>query len=76
MNRTNPIVVLLPTTDGYTRRGIWCNDPAADLAELTIVRAERVRRQVSTESGAVDAIDTLVRAIRPRPSDTQVPPRA
>ena len=52
------------------------DDVAADLAELTIVRAERVRRQVSTESGAIDAIDTLVRAIRPRPSDTQAPPRA
>lgn len=37
---------------------------ADDLGDLTIVRAERVRRPVDTETGSVDAIDTLVRATR------------
>jgi SAM-dependent methyltransferase len=40
------------------------DDVAADLAGLTIVRAERVRRPVSTDSGEVVAIDALVRAVR------------
>jgi len=40
-------------------------DVAADLAGLTIVRADRVRRPVSTDAGEVEAIDTLVRATRP-----------
>jgi len=40
------------------------DDVAADLAGLDIVRAERVRRPVSTEAGEVDAIDALVRAVR------------
>ena len=40
-------------------------DVAADLAGLTIVRAERVRRSVTTDSGEVEAIDALVRAVRP-----------
>jgi SAM-dependent methyltransferase len=37
----------------------------AALEGLTIARAERVRRPVSTDEGEVDAIDTLVRASRP-----------
>ena len=49
------------------------DDVAADLAELTIVRAEQLRRPVNTDAGDVDAIDTLVRAIRPRLSDPWVP---
>jgi SAM-dependent methyltransferase len=35
------------------------------LGELTIERAERVRRPVQTDAGPADAIDTLVRARRP-----------
>jgi SAM-dependent methyltransferase len=38
----------------------------AMLGDLTVVRAERVRRPVETEAGTVDAIDTLVRATRSR----------
>ncbi|HLY83053.1 MAG TPA: class I SAM-dependent methyltransferase [Acidimicrobiales bacterium] len=41
------------------------DDVAADLAGLTIVRAERLRRPVSTDAGEVNAIDALVRATRP-----------
>lgn len=33
---------------------------------LRVERAERVRRPVETEAGTVDAIDTLLRAVRPR----------
>jgi len=40
-------------------------DVAADLAGLTIVRAERVRRALTTDDGEVEAIDALVRAVRP-----------
>ena len=36
----------------------------AALAGLTVRRAERVRRPVQTENGVVDAIDTLVAAVR------------
>lgn len=36
----------------------------AALAGLTVRRAERVRRPVQTEQGVVDAIDTLVSAVR------------
>ena len=39
-------------------------DVAADLGGLTIVRAERVRRVVTTDHGDVEAIDALVRAVR------------
>ena len=39
-------------------------DVAADLAELSIERAERVERQVSTDDGDRLAIDALVRAVR------------
>ena len=41
------------------------DEVAADLAGLTIVRAERLHRPVSTDAGEVDAIDALVRATRP-----------
>jgi len=41
------------------------DDVATDLAGLTITKAERVRRPVVTDSGEVDAIDALVRAVRP-----------
>ncbi|MFI5041511.1 MAG: class I SAM-dependent methyltransferase [Acidimicrobiales bacterium] len=41
------------------------DDVAADLAGLTIVRAERVRRAVVTEGGHAEAVDALVRAVRP-----------
>lgn len=37
---------------------------AGQLPGLDIERAERVRRAVATEEGQVDAIDTLVRAVR------------
>ena len=37
---------------------------AGDLRGLTIEKAARVRRPVSTDTGEVDAIDTLVRASR------------
>lgn len=40
----------------------------ATLGDLTVVRAERVRRPVDTEAGTVDAIDTLVRAVRRAPA--------
>lgn len=36
----------------------------ADLAGLTVLRADRVRRPVQTEHGVVNAIDTLVSAVR------------
>jgi SAM-dependent methyltransferase len=39
-------------------------DVASDLAGLDIVRAERVRRAVTTDGGEVEAIDALVRAVR------------
>lgn len=39
---------------------------AADVAGLVIERAERVRRAVETPEGVRDALDTLVRAHRPR----------
>jgi SAM-dependent methyltransferase len=41
------------------------NDLAADLAALDVVKAERVRRPVTTNDGEVEAIDALVRAVRP-----------
>ncbi len=37
----------------------------AMLAGLAVERAERVRRPVETDAGTVEAIDTLVRAVRP-----------
>jgi SAM-dependent methyltransferase len=40
-------------------------DITADLAELEVVRAERVRRIVDNDEGRFEAIDTLVRAQRP-----------
>ncbi|MCZ7526828.1 MAG: methyltransferase domain-containing protein [Acidimicrobiia bacterium] len=40
-------------------------DIVAELGSLQVVRAERVRRPVTTEAGEVEAIDTLVRAVRP-----------
>jgi SAM-dependent methyltransferase len=40
---------------------------AAGLAGLDVRRAERVRRPVETPDGVVDAIDTLVYAVRPGP---------
>jgi SAM-dependent methyltransferase len=40
-------------------------DLASDLAGLEVVRAQRVRRPVETESGVVDAIDALLRARKP-----------
>lgn len=39
---------------------------AAELPGLVIERAERVLRPVSMDQGEVNAIDTLVRATRPR----------
>jgi hypothetical protein len=36
----------------------------ATIGDLTVVRAEQVRRPVDTDDGTVDAIDTLVRATR------------
>ncbi len=41
------------------------DDVAADLDGLSIVRAERITRSVSTEEGERTAIDALVRAVRP-----------
>jgi SAM-dependent methyltransferase len=38
----------------------------ATIGDLNVVRAERVLRPVETESGPVDAVDTLVRATRAR----------
>ncbi len=38
------------------------NEVVAALPELTFVKAERVRRPVTTEHGSVDGIDVLVRA--------------
>lgn len=38
---------------------------ASDLAELRIVRADHVRRDVETDQGRRVAIDALVRAVRP-----------
>ena len=43
-------------------------DVVADLDGLEIVRAERVRRPVSTEQGERVAIDTIVRARLPEPA--------
>ena len=40
------------------------DEVAAELPELRIERAERVRRPVSTPAGEVEAIDALVRAVR------------
>lgn len=40
------------------------DDVAADVAELSVERAERVERRVSTEGGERRAIDALVRAAR------------
>jgi hypothetical protein len=40
-------------------------DIVGDLPGLEIERAERVRRPVATDDGGVDAIDTIVRAVRP-----------
>jgi SAM-dependent methyltransferase len=46
---------------------LYTPDSIADgLAGLRVKRAERVRRPVGTAEGTRDAIDTLVRAIRPR----------
>ena len=39
---------------------------ANDLAELRIVRADRVRRDVDTEQGRRVAVDALVRAVKPK----------
>jgi len=39
---------------------------ASDLAELRIVRADHVRREVDTDQGRQVAIDALVRAVRPK----------
>ena len=41
------------------------DDVVSDLEGLDIVRAERVTRRVTTDDGDVDAIDALVRAVRP-----------
>ncbi len=41
------------------------DDVAADVAELSIERAERVERVVPTDDGERRAIDALVRAVRP-----------
>jgi SAM-dependent methyltransferase len=38
---------------------------ASDLAELRIVRADHVRREVDTDEGRQVAIDALVRAVKP-----------
>lgn len=38
---------------------------ASDLAELRIVRADHVRREVDTDQGRQVAIDALVRAVKP-----------
>lgn len=38
---------------------------AGELSGLAVARAERVRRPVQTDAGPRDAIDTLVRAVRP-----------
>jgi hypothetical protein len=35
------------------------------IPDLSVERAERVRRSVRTEDATVQAIDTLVRAVRP-----------
>ena len=40
------------------------DDVVSDLGGLEIVRAERVRRPVTTDAGEVEAIDALVRAVR------------
>lgn len=40
-------------------------DVAGDLQGLKVERAERVRRPVATEGGEAEAIDALVRAVRP-----------
>jgi len=40
-------------------------DIVGDLDGLEIVRAERTRRPVATDDGEVDAIDAIVRAVRP-----------
>jgi SAM-dependent methyltransferase len=37
---------------------------ADELTDLTVVRAGRIRREVETEEGSVEAIDSLVRATR------------
>jgi len=39
-------------------------DVAADLADLDVIRAESVRRPVTTDAGEVVAVDALVRAVR------------
>jgi SAM-dependent methyltransferase len=44
-----------------------CTTPegvVAALGDLAVIRAERVRRPVTTDAGPVDAIDTLVQATR------------
>jgi SAM-dependent methyltransferase len=41
------------------------DDIVGDLPGLDIERAERVRRPVATDTGEVDAIDAIVRAVRP-----------
>ncbi len=41
------------------------DDITAELPGLVIERAERVRRPVETDAGEVEAIDALVRAVRP-----------
>lgn len=43
------------------------DDVVAGLRELTVERAERVRRTVDSAGGPVDAIDALVRARRVKP---------
>ncbi|PLS76643.1 MAG: class I SAM-dependent methyltransferase [Actinobacteria bacterium] len=49
------------------------DDLAGDVPGLTIVKAERVRRQVSTDAGERTAIDAVLRAER-RPSAPSVQP--
>jgi SAM-dependent methyltransferase len=45
------------------------DDVAAELPGLAVEKAERVRRPVATDEGEVEAIDALVRAVRPRMVD-------
>jgi hypothetical protein len=40
-------------------------DIVGDLAGLGIERAQRARRPVASNDGEVDAIDAIVRAVRP-----------
>jgi SAM-dependent methyltransferase len=42
------------------------DDVVASLAGLTVIRAERRQRPVETDDGVVEAVDCVVRAMRPR----------